>query len=212
MASADPPAGVMDRPGYLLKRAQAALHAGMAGALREHGATLAQYAVLTALDEEPGLSNAGLARRAFVTPQTMNQVLLELEQITGRTLPQDLLFESATVPQLAESIVRSDTALAENLLIEIQPGAGRPPFIFVDGDFWGGGYYTRKIAQFLGPEYPFYDLRSHGLRDGRIPPVIEGSSNGTDKCSWMSATTAAPSPRNRRAAGKRSSRPAWSAV
>ena len=40
-----------------------------------------------------------------------------------------------------------------------------------DGDFWGGGYYTRKIAQFLGPEYPFYDLRSHGLRDGRIPPV-----------------------------------------
>ena len=80
MASANPPASAMDRPGYLLKRAQAALHAGMAGALREHGATLAQYAVLTALDEEPGLSNAGLARRAFVTPQTMNQVLLELEQ------------------------------------------------------------------------------------------------------------------------------------
>jgi DNA-binding MarR family transcriptional regulator len=52
----------------------------MAGVLREHGATLAQYALLTALDEEPGLSNAGLARRAFVTPQTMNQVLHELEQ------------------------------------------------------------------------------------------------------------------------------------
>jgi DNA-binding MarR family transcriptional regulator len=80
LAPANPPAGVMDRPGYLLKRAQSALNAGMAGALREHGATLAQYAVLTALDEEPGLSNAGLARRAFVTPQTMNQVLLELEQ------------------------------------------------------------------------------------------------------------------------------------
>ena len=80
MASAIPPSRATDHPGYLLKRAQAALHAGMAGALREHGATLAQYAVLTALDEEPGLSNAGLARRAFVTPQTMNQVLLELEQ------------------------------------------------------------------------------------------------------------------------------------
>jgi DNA-binding MarR family transcriptional regulator len=69
-----------DSPGYLLKRAQAALHAALAGALREHGATLAQYAVLAALDEEPGLSNAELARRAFVTPQTMNQVLRELEQ------------------------------------------------------------------------------------------------------------------------------------
>jgi DNA-binding MarR family transcriptional regulator len=42
--------------------------------LGEHGATLAQYAVVTALDEEPGPSNAGLARRASVTPQTMNQV------------------------------------------------------------------------------------------------------------------------------------------
>ncbi len=75
-----PPGRVTGHPGYLLKRAQTALNAAMVGALREHGATLAQYAVLTALDEEPGLSNAGLARRAFVTPQTMNQVLRELEQ------------------------------------------------------------------------------------------------------------------------------------
>ena len=80
MAFASPPARATDHPGYLLKRAQAVLHAGMDDALREHGATLTQYAVLTTLDEEPGLSNADLARRAFVTPQTMNQVLRELEQ------------------------------------------------------------------------------------------------------------------------------------
>ena len=78
--SAVPSGHATGHPGYLLKRAQATLHAAMAGVLREHGATLSQYAVLTALDEEPGLSNAGLARRAFVTPQTMNQVLHELEQ------------------------------------------------------------------------------------------------------------------------------------
>jgi DNA-binding MarR family transcriptional regulator len=78
--SAIPPGAITGHPGYLLKRAQAALNAAMAGVLREHGATLAQYAVLTALEEEPGLSNAALARRAFVTPQTMNQVLRELEQ------------------------------------------------------------------------------------------------------------------------------------
>jgi DNA-binding MarR family transcriptional regulator len=68
-----------DRPGWLLKRAQDALHAAMTTALRSHGASLSEYAVLTALAEEPGLSNADLARRAFVTPQTMNQVLRELE-------------------------------------------------------------------------------------------------------------------------------------
>jgi DNA-binding MarR family transcriptional regulator len=71
--------GTADSPGYLLKRAQAALHTALAAALRSRDATVAQYAVLTALDEEPGLSNADLARRAFVTPQTMNQVLRELE-------------------------------------------------------------------------------------------------------------------------------------
>ena len=69
-----------ERPGWLLKRAQDALNAAMTAALGDFGATLPQYAVLTALAEEPGLSNADLARRTFVTPQTMNQVLRELEQ------------------------------------------------------------------------------------------------------------------------------------
>ena len=35
--------------------------------------------MLALLDEQPGLSNAALARRAFVTPQSMNQILRELE-------------------------------------------------------------------------------------------------------------------------------------
>jgi DNA-binding MarR family transcriptional regulator len=81
VATAAPTTSTTGRPAYLLKRAQATLHAALAQALREHGATIAQYAVLTALDEEPGLSNADLARRAFVTPQTMNQVLHELEEL-----------------------------------------------------------------------------------------------------------------------------------
>jgi DNA-binding MarR family transcriptional regulator len=74
------PQNTVDRPGYLIKLAQAALHAQMARALHEHGVTLAQFAVLTALAEEPGLSNAELARRAFITPQSMNENLRELEQ------------------------------------------------------------------------------------------------------------------------------------
>ena len=72
-------ATMTDSPSYLLKRAEASLHAGLTCALNQHGATIAEYAVLEALDEEPGMCNADLARRAFVTPQTMNQVLRELE-------------------------------------------------------------------------------------------------------------------------------------
>ena len=71
----------MDRVGYLIKRAQTVLHNAMADALGSHDLTVTQFAVLTALDEEPGLSNADLARRAFVTPQSMHAVLHELERL-----------------------------------------------------------------------------------------------------------------------------------
>jgi DNA-binding MarR family transcriptional regulator len=70
----------VDRPGYLIKRAQSVLNAHMTRALHEHGVTMTQFAVLTALAEEPGLSNAELARRAFITPQSMNETLRDLEQ------------------------------------------------------------------------------------------------------------------------------------
>jgi DNA-binding MarR family transcriptional regulator len=67
--------------GYLIKRAQMVLHDAMVDALGSHDLTVTQFAVLTALDEEPGLSNADLARRAFVTPQSMHAVLQELERL-----------------------------------------------------------------------------------------------------------------------------------
>src|SRR5580692_7548558 len=70
----------MARVGYLIKRAQTVLHNVMADALGPHDLTVTQFAVLTGLDEEPGLSNADLARRAFVTPQSMHAVLQELER------------------------------------------------------------------------------------------------------------------------------------
>src|ERR1700678_2859816 len=57
------------------------LHDAMADARGSHDLTVTQFAVLTALDEEPGLSNADLARRAFVTPQSMHAVLQELERL-----------------------------------------------------------------------------------------------------------------------------------
>jgi DNA-binding MarR family transcriptional regulator len=68
------------RVGYLLKRAQSVLHDAMVEALSSLDLTVTQFAVLTALDDEPGLSNADLARRAFVTPQSMHAVLQELER------------------------------------------------------------------------------------------------------------------------------------
>ena len=66
--------------GYELKRAQQALSRVMERALAELDLTLPEYAALWALEEAPGLSSAELARRSFVTAQTMNDVVLGLER------------------------------------------------------------------------------------------------------------------------------------
>lgn len=68
------------RAGYLVKRVQVALRVAMDRALESEGLTTPQYAVLSALQKAPGLSNAELARRAFVTPQTMIRIVSSLEE------------------------------------------------------------------------------------------------------------------------------------
>lgn len=65
--------------GYQLKRTQQALRLKMDDALRGIGLTTPQYAVLSLLESATGLSNADLARRAFVTPQTMNVMVAKME-------------------------------------------------------------------------------------------------------------------------------------
>lgn len=71
---------VYDRLGYLVKRLEQNLRNTMDKDLGALGLTTPQYAALSVLELEPGLSNADLARRCFVTPQTMHQILLGLEK------------------------------------------------------------------------------------------------------------------------------------
>lgn len=66
--------------GFALKQAQHALRTRMDAGLRDIGLTTPQYAVLNMLKNEAGASNATLARRAFVTPQTMQAILVALER------------------------------------------------------------------------------------------------------------------------------------
>ncbi|HEX8670990.1 MAG TPA: MarR family transcriptional regulator, partial [Longimicrobium sp.] len=66
--------------GYQLKRAQQGLRAAMDRALGELGMTTAQYAALSALQPGEAISGAELARRCFVTPQTMNTIIVTLER------------------------------------------------------------------------------------------------------------------------------------
>ncbi|MFG1699102.1 MarR family winged helix-turn-helix transcriptional regulator [Nonomuraea sp. NPDC049309] len=89
--------------GYQLKRVQAALRAAMDDVLRVHGLTTPQYSCLELLRQRPGMSNAELARGTFVTRQSMNVLLQNLQEAglverpatapSGRALPARLTEE-----------------------------------------------------------------------------------------------------------------------
>ena len=72
--------GVEGRSGYLLRQAWQAFRGAMETALRAHGLNGAQYAVLSVLARDPGMSGADLARACNTTPQAMNGVLATLER------------------------------------------------------------------------------------------------------------------------------------
>ncbi len=65
---------------YLVKRLELAIRAVLDDVLRPHGLTAPQYTALTALAQRDGLTSAQLARRSFVTPQTMHEQVSTLER------------------------------------------------------------------------------------------------------------------------------------
>ncbi|MEI5521979.1 MarR family transcriptional regulator [Streptomyces brasiliscabiei] len=82
----DPPSDP-DGPGprspltiYLVKQLELAIRSYMDEALRPYGLTTLQYTALTVLQHRGGLSSAQLARRSFVRPQTMHEIVRSLEE------------------------------------------------------------------------------------------------------------------------------------
>jgi DNA-binding MarR family transcriptional regulator len=66
--------------GYTLKIVQHRLRQRLEAALSGTGISAAQNAVLLAIGDNPRISNASLARTAFVTPQSMQGMLVTLER------------------------------------------------------------------------------------------------------------------------------------
>ncbi|MGW1677970.1 MarR family winged helix-turn-helix transcriptional regulator [Saccharopolyspora sp. NPDC002376] len=66
---------VRERVGYLIKQAQQSFRRSCEERLRPLGLSMSQYAVLRALADAPGEPAAELARRTFVTRQSLRDVL-----------------------------------------------------------------------------------------------------------------------------------------
>ena len=123
---------------YVIKRAEHTISQLVAERLRPHGISVAKYAVLKVLSERPDSSGAQLARRCFVTPQTMSAIVASLaeqglvertahpenlrvqqtrltdagRELLARCLPDIAAVETAFLSQLS----REDRLLLDDLL------------------------------------------------------------------------------------------------
>lgn len=132
MRQGEPVGPVDEAVGYVLKQAATALRSALDIALRPLALTVPQYACLELLGQQPGLSGSELARRAFVTRQSMNLLLQGLQRrglLTrpavadhGKALPTQLTAAGREQLRSASVAVR---AVEKQMLAPLTPSAQR---------------------------------------------------------------------------------------
>ena len=122
-------AGDEPRVSYVVARLERALRQAINERVREHGLTTLQYTTLSVLGRRRGgLSNAQLARRSYMTPQSMSEVIeaLEREGLIERSphpnhrrvLPATLTAKGRRVLTVCEDTV---AAMEEEMMRELGP-------------------------------------------------------------------------------------------
>ncbi|WP_308252218.1 MarR family transcriptional regulator [Pseudonocardia sp. KRD291] len=119
---------------YLVKRLELVIRARMDEALRPHGLTTLQFTALTALRSRDGLSATQLARRSFVTPQTMNEMVRWLEKhghVARRRDPDNRRVLLLTLTGPARALLERCDPLVEAIeqeMLAAVPDAAHPQF------------------------------------------------------------------------------------
>ena len=95
-----------------------------------------------------------------------------VERETGLVFPLAAMFEDDTLAGLAAAL-RTATPNREAPIIAFNAAGKLPPFVFLHGDFTGGGFYSRALAHWLGPDQPVLIVHPHGLVETSVPATIE---------------------------------------
>ena len=101
------------------------------------------------------------------------ELMLELRRLTGKAIPDSLLFESSTIRALAERLNEKETPRPN---VAVRVGAASEavtPLLFFHGDWTSGGFYVEHLARKLGQEISLIAVAPHGAGDEPIPASIE---------------------------------------
>ncbi|MDB6059093.1 MAG: Amino acid adenylation, partial [Verrucomicrobiales bacterium] len=114
------------------------------------------------LKQRPIGIDAGFFELGGNSLQALN-LIIELERVTGKTLPLGILYEAPTIETLSAAIERH-TETKWSSLVPLQPLGKRAPLFFVHttpGDVLGYG----SLVYHLGTEQPCYGFQSLGFFD-----------------------------------------------
>ena len=121
----------LPRTTYLIGRLDRTVRRALEDLIRDQAVTVLGYTALTVLAVRPGLSNAQLARRSFMTPQGMNQALAALterglvhrrpDELNRRVQRLELTPKGAKVVEVcADRVERFEQQLLATLTVDEQ--------------------------------------------------------------------------------------------
>jgi thioesterase domain-containing protein/acyl carrier protein len=90
-------------------------------------------------------------------------LLSRIEKQTGLRLPMSTMLTKTTVRALADTLVNSIAPAVEGEIVELQQGRGGRPLFFLHGDYTGGGFFSRDVAQHADLDGPFLIVQPYGL-------------------------------------------------
>ena len=101
------------------------------------------------------------------------EMMLELERLIGKSIPETLLFETSTIRTLADRLTQTQELQLKPAVKIGAVSSGETPLLFFHGDWTAGGFYMQNLARKLGPELPVIAIAPHGMRGQPIPQSIE---------------------------------------
>jgi pimeloyl-ACP methyl ester carboxylesterase len=102
------------------------------------------------------------------------RMMIETGKLCGKPLPLSLLLTGATVAHLTRYMLEAQRDdFANRPLIPLRTEGTWPPLFFLHGDWAGGGFYCRQLADDFPAGQPFYALPPYRRTEPKVLTVPE---------------------------------------
>ena len=96
-------------------------------------------------------------------------LMLEIEKVTGQTLPVTVLFNAPSISRIAAHLAKQSAPQQCPCLVLFRSTGGHKPPLFLIHDITGDVLIFRDLASRLPLDRPIYGLRARGLENGEAP-------------------------------------------